>query len=327
MVNKCSKCNKNITKTKPGLTCSRCNKIVHADTSCVKLSNKQLHTLRNSSGIEWSCDDCLKNLSRRSSYLIPDEDEENMSEDGSVVNVTTLDTKKLIKDISRELKKTFREELVNLENTLEFLGDKMTELEQSIKNQESIIKKLENKNEDLANRNKHLELRVAVMEQGMRVFEQKSLSNSLEIAGLPDVAPKDVAEVVKKVALKLDLNENDVQNIQKTSGTKDKPGPILLEMKTSSAYKQWVEASKNKCLTVGAVLQDAARDKVGNRIYVREALTKHNKTLLYNAKMKLNKSYQYIWCKDGKVFVRKDSDSKINYIRSQQDIDSLSKSS
>lgn len=326
VLKKCVKCNKNITKTKPGLTCSRCNKIVHSDTNCVKLSNKQLNTLRNSPGIEWSCEDCQKNISRRSSFIIPDDDDvDNDSDDGSVNTVQALDTKKLVKEISRELKKTFREEIANLESSLEFLSDQITTMEQSLRNQENTIKKLENRNEDLVNKNKNLELRVTVLEQGLRISEQKSLSRSVEIAGMPDIITKDVPQVIQKVASKLELNEHDIQTSQKMSGSKEKPGPILIELKTALIRKQWVDAGKEKCLTVGDVLPNAPKEKAEHRIFIREALTKHVKTLLYNAKMQLNKSYKYIWCRDGKVLVRKDDNGKIIYIRSQQDIDLLSK--
>lgn len=250
---------------------------------------------------------------------------DNDSDDGSVNTVQALDTKKLVKEISRELKKTFREEIANLESSLEFLSDQITTMEQSLRNQENTIKKLENRNEDLVNKNKNLELRVTVLEQGLRISEQKSLSRSVEIAGMPDIITKDVPQVIQKVASKLELNEHDIQTSQKMSGSKEKPGPILIELKTALIRKQWVDAGKEKCLTVGDVLPNAPKEKAEHRIFIREALTKHVKTLLYNAKMQLNKSYKYIWCRDGKVLVRKDDNGKIIYIRSQQDIDLLSK--
>lgn len=320
---KCIKCNKNITRKLPGLECSRCDKIVHADPTCAKLSNKQINTLRNSPGIEWSCEDCLKNMSRRSSYIIPDNDEDDDdSEPNSVIN--TMDTRKLVQDISRELKKTFKEEISSLGASLEFLGDQISAMEQSIKNQDSVIKKLEHKNEDLQNKNKNLELRVAVLEQGLRNHEQKSLSTSLEIAGLPDIPPKDVKQTLLTVAAELDMDDNDILSYQRIPGNRDKPTSILVEMKTKPVCKQWIDASKQKCITAGKIFLDIPKEKANNRIYIREALTKYVKTLLYNAKLELNKSFQFIWCKDGNVCVRKTNNSKIYYIRSLQDIKQLS---
>ncbi|CAB3258336.1 unnamed protein product [Arctia plantaginis] len=161
VVKKCFKCNKNITKRVPGLECSRCEVCVHADPACSKLSNKQLKTLKNSPGIEWSCEDCLSNISRRSSFIIPeDDDEDEDSEPDRNGKTQIIDAKKLVEDISREVKKTFREEMRNLENSLDFFSEQLTNMEQSLKKQDNKIKELENKNSDLLNKNKNLELRV-----------------------------------------------------------------------------------------------------------------------------------------------------------------------
>lgn len=67
------------------------------------------------------------------------------------------------------------------------------------------------------------------------------------------------------------------------------------------------------------------QEKAENRVYLRQALTKYLKTLLYTAKTQLGKSFQFVWCKDGKVSARLNSDSKINYIRSVLDINRIKK--
>ncbi|KAM3958009.1 uncharacterized protein ACR2FA_005327 [Aphomia sociella] len=326
VIKKCVICNKNVTKKVPGLECSRCAKIVHADPACSKLSNKQINTLRNSSGIEWSCGDCQKNISRRSSFLIPDDGEDDNSETDYVADLNqTFDVKKLVQDISRELKKTLREEIGGLENSLEYMSEQLTAMEQSIKKQDSRIKELENKNQDLQNKNKNLELRVSVLEQGVKDFEQKALASCLEIAGLPEVQSGEIGKVVEKIASKLNLDYTEIQSSHRLPGTKEKPGAIIVELKSKMAQKYWVEAAREKCLTVGLLIPDASKRTIDNRVYVREALTKHLKSLLYNAKAKLNKSCQFVWCKDGKVCARKNPNSKIYYIRSMFDIDQVDK--
>lgn len=326
VVKKCLKCKKNITKKIPGLECSRCNKIVHAEPSCSKLSNKQLNTLKNSPGIEWSCEDCMKNISRRSSFIIPDddEDEDDYETAGSAENPPIIDAQKLVKDISRELKKTFREEIRNLEQSLEFLSEQMSTMEQSIVSQNNKIKELDNKNQDLANKNKNLELRVAVLEQGLKNFEQKELAESLEIAGLPDLPPSETNKLVETVASKLNMNMEDVQSSQRITGSKHRPGPILVGLQSKMIQQRWIDAGRERCLTVGMIKPDVPKEDADKRIYIREALTKHQKSLLYSAKTQLlNKSCQFVWCKNGNVCARKSTNSKIYYIRSLQDINQV----
>lgn len=321
MVNKkCVKCNKNVTKKVPGLECSRCNQIVHADPLCSKLSNKQLNTIRNSPGIEWSCEHCLKNISHRSSFVIPDE-EDDVDDYETTEIAPVVDAKKLVMDIGREVKKTFREEIRSLENSLDFLSSQLTTMEQSIIKQDSKIKELENKNYDLQNKNKNLELRVNVLEQGLKEFEQQSLGTFLEIAGLPEILSKDMCKVVDTVAHKLNVEQKYIQSSRRLFGTKDKPGPLLVELKSKELVQKWVEAGKAHCLTVGQILPSVQKEKADDRVYIREALTKYQKTLLYNTKSELlNKSCEYVWSKNGKVFARKSNNSKIYYIRTLNDI-------
>lgn len=328
VITKCDKCKKNVTKKNPGLECSRCEKAVHADPVCSKLSNKQLNTLKNSPGIEWSCEECLKNLSRRSSFVIPEEDEDENDDDNTkcAKMAPIIDANKLVQDISREVKKAFREEIRGLENSLEFLSDQLTSMEQTIKKQDSKIKDLENKNYDLQNRNKNLELRVNVLEQGFQEVEQQSLASTLEVAGLPEIPPNDLQKVIDTVAVKLNMEDREIHSAKRLPGSKDKPGPIHVELKSKMLQQQWINASKEKCITVGQVVADVSKEKAHDRVYIREALTRYQKTLLYNAKTQLlNKSCQYVWCKHGKVYARKFKNSKIYYIRTLQDIKQIEK--
>lgn len=326
VIKKCVKCKKNITKKVPGLECSRCDKIVHADPTCSKLSNKQLNTIRNSAGIEWSCEDCLKNMSRRSSFIIPEDDGDNDDCEDAYIGNQVIDAKKLVHDISREVKKAFREEMVNLEGSIEFLSEQLTTMEKSLDRQESKIKDLENKNQELCNKNKNLELRVTVLEQNLKGFEQKSLTTSLEIAGLPEVPPHEVSKLVGSVATKLHVNEEDILLSQRLPGNKDKPGYILVEMKSKAFQQRWIEAAKKTYITVGDVLPDITKEKADGRVFIREALTKCMKTLLFNAKTRLlNKYCQFVWCKNGKVCARKTGNSRIHYIRTINDINQIEK--
>lgn len=326
VLKKCVKCNKNITKKVPGLECSRCDKTVHADPVCSKLSNKQLNTIRNSTGIEWSCDECVRNISRRSSFIIPEDDGDDDDNENFSVNAQAFNSKKLVQDISREIKRTFREEISTLESSLEFLSEQFTTMEQSLKKQDHIIKELETKNYDLQNKNKNLELRVTVLENDLKDIEQKSLSTSLEIASLPEIPSKDIGKVIKNIASYLEVDGEDIQSSQLLPGTKEKPRSLFIRFKTKKTQRQWIDASKKKCLTIGLLMADVDKEIANNRVYIREALTKYYKTLLYNAKTQLlNKSCQYVWCRDGKVCARKSSNSKIHYIRCNKDIDLIHK--
>ncbi|CAK1586368.1 unnamed protein product [Parnassius mnemosyne] len=266
-----------------------------------------------------------KNVSRTSSFFTPHEEADD--DDSVVVNSlnTQIDTQKLIRDLSQELKKTFREEIVNLETSIDFLGDQLSTIDQTLKKYDNKIKELENKNQDLQNKNKNLELRVSIVEQEIKTYQQKSLSNMVEIAGIPEASLKDVNKVLETLASELNTKVSDIQSSQRLPSSKDRPNPILVEMKTKAAQKQWIKAVKEKCLSVGTILPNSPKEVAEQRVYIREALTKYLKTLLYNTKAKFSKIVQYIWCKDGKVLVRKGPNTKIYYICTGNDIELLLK--
>lgn len=323
VLKKCFNCNKNITKKAPGIECSRCEKCVHATTECANISTKQIAALRATNGLEWSCEECLGGTSKRSSFFIPEDEPETDSEEAK--KTITIDVKKLLNDITFEMRKTIKQELESFQTSLEFISDQVSGIEETLRNQNSKIKQLENKNMDLANQNKNLELRICTMEQRQQEFEQQQLATSLEIAGIPKTAEKeDVTLLMKTVASKLDVNADDMLTARRTATRKEKPGSILVEMRSKASRDQWVKSGRDKEPTVGDILGlSTPTGSATDGVYVREALSHHIKTLLYQAGSRLRPSFQYVWCKEGKVLARKNKDTKAIPIYSVKDIDIL----
>lgn len=59
-----------------------------------------------------------------------------------------------------------------------------------------------------------------------------------------------------------------------------------------------VGLNKEKRLTPGELEPNIPQEKAENRVYLRQALTKYPKTLLYIAKTQLGKSFQFVWRKE-----------------------------
>ncbi|CAB3253844.1 unnamed protein product [Arctia plantaginis] len=327
VLKKCANCNKNITQKSPGLECSRCNKCVHATATCAKLSNKQLAALRNSDGLEWSCEECLRNMTKRSSFFLPD-DSENEEERESEKSAT-FDSQKLLRDISREIRKVVKDELEELTTAINFMNSQISDLEDTVKEQGSTIKVLVNKNSELINKNKNLELRISAMEQRIQEVDQKLLASTLEIAGIPVTPNQNTLDVVKEVAAKLKVNPQQLVNVRRVPRRrKEQPdGPIIVELQSKGDRDQWLSSAKKNEILTGNILSDLPTEKATRRVYVRAALTHYSKTLLYNAKQRLNGTFKYIWCKEGKIYAKKGEESeRVFIIRAESDIDSLLKS-
>lgn len=320
VLKKCSTCNKNITKKCPGIECSRCEKCVHATTDCAKISNKQLSALRSTNGLEWSCENCLSNMSKRSSFFIPEEDS-----DTDEVKSVNIDVKKLLHDITIEMRKTIKEELETFQDSLEFIGEQVSRIEETIKNQNTKIKHLEHKNMELLNHNKNLDIRLSAMEQRLQEMDQKLLSNVLEIAGIPKTQDENVKDLVQSVASKLNADTKDVHEIRRITGRTEKSSYIMVEMNTKVSRDKWLQEAKTRTIQVKDITTNTPPESASARVYVREALTHSMKALLYNAKQKLRGSFQFVWCKAGKIFAKKDENAKPIIIYCLQDLDNLVK--
>ncbi|XP_064292681.1 uncharacterized protein LOC135309922 [Plodia interpunctella] len=281
--------------------CSRCNRVVHGDSACYKICNKQLNTLRNAAGVKRSSE----KFKKKSSNSISDEEVESYSEH-------TIDekTRALVEDISSELEKTYGHELSNVEILLQ--------LQRNINEQKAKIIDIESKNQDLINRNKNLELRIAVLERSENAVKQKALC--LEIAGLPDATDDEICEALITIASKLDLDQAEIISSRKVKFGNNKPVQYLIEMQSENAKNKWIIASKKTRLTLDAVFPELSKEVAGKPVYIREPLTKPLKKLLYNAKLHLGDNFRFIWHKDGRVLARKTENSKVYNIKSLVDI-------
>ncbi|XP_059057827.1 uncharacterized protein LOC131851353 [Achroia grisella] len=321
---KCDKCNKSITKRIPGLECSRCEKLVHLNTLCSGLSNKQLTAIRASENLEWTCQECQRSTSKRSSIVVPDDDTD---EDGNqLLNTETnqINMKKLLQNISKEVEKAVRREINELRVSLQYHSEKMDEVMEVAEACKQAVQDIQRKNIDLINRNKHLETRINAMEQRIEEIEQHQVARHIEISNIPYTEQENIKNIVDKVAILLKQPISDIKAARRLSRKRDSPGVVQVELKEEEMQESWVSASKNCKIYTSNLMPTTSPAAAQNRIFVRPFLTAYNKKLLWSTKQSLNGTYKYIWSKKGKIFIRKDDNSKpVIHIRGEADIKKL----
>lgn len=217
--------------------------------------------------------------------------------------------------------KILKKELDGVKSSLEFLGHQVESIEESIKNQDARIKKLENKSNDTLNKNKYFETQIAAIEQEIREMEQRALSCSLEISGITS----EVNEVTttQEIAKQLNMDPSSIVHSRRLPSRKENSGSIMVEMRSKDIRNQWIEVGKKAQLTLGMLGKSVPSEQAGRKIFIREALSPHMKTLYYNARNSLRSTHKYVWCKNGLIYCRKSDDSKVIIIRSTQDISNL----
>lgn len=321
---KCDKCKKNVTKKSPGLQCGKCELAVHATNECSGLSNKQLTALRASENLEWTCDTCQLSTSRRS-YVTPDEDDDDASTSGTPLaeRHPSIDIKKLLQDLYKEINKTIKKELSPIQQAIQFCSDKVDDFVEGMEVMSEKMKNIEKQTTAIKNHNVYLETKIQALEQRVQEMEQGKMLKCVEVAGIPDEDGEDLSKIVEQLAAKLKTDSKEIHSIQRLHSRKGVPRPILIKMKSKAARAQWSAAARaaKGTITVGDVVQSAAAaGQATETVYVREALTAYNKALFWKTKTDLKDIYKYVWCSEGRILARKCDNDKVVVIRSETDI-------
>ncbi|XP_069355660.1 FK506-binding protein 15-like isoform X2 [Maniola hyperantus] len=293
-MSKCDLCKKSITKSMPGVECSKCERIVHLNTRCSGLSNKQIAALKAASSLEWTCLECQRDTPRRnSSVIIPEDDEE---EDETPVQINA---KKLLSNITKEVEKAIKNEMRELNESLQFHSAKLDEVVECIDAFKQTIKALERKNVELTNKNNNLETRVGALEQRLQEIEQEKLTKYIEIANVPYQSTEVVSKLVEKVALMLKQPLEGIKSTRRLQGKGDQPAIIKVELKDEEVQDTWIAAAKKTKTTVADICPSERSNN--NIVYIREAMTKTNKTILWEAKQELKskQNFKYLSTVDG----------------------------
>lgn len=322
---KCDNCDKTIPKRSPMLECNKCSKLVHANQVCTGLSAKQLSALRNTENLEWTCEECRKESPRRKSFITQEEEEE---EDEATVKYQEGDNdsialKKLISDISSEVKKAVKKEISSVNEAINHCCKKMDDMMETIEVFNGRIKELEKKNTYLINQNKHLELKVDAMEQYIGLIEQKQLNNVLEIAGVPESKSDNPENICFKIAAKINTDVKNINVAKRLRGKNGQEGVIQVILHQEEQVDQWIRAARKESIKVEdiASIPDPAAAK--SKVILRRALSSANKTLLWQAKLKLKDTHKYIWFQGGRILVRKNDNDKPIVIKNFNDIEKI----
>lgn len=318
MSSRCDKCEKIINKRTPILQCNKCDKLVHATQECAEISSKQISALRCSDSIEWSCADCLRYLPSRKSYIPPEEESEP-------TEMPSPNIKKILERITHDFEKTVQKQLEPIVTSLNCCNEKVDTLVEYVEAMKHKITDLEKKNLNLINKNNNLEIRIKALEQKTQEAEQDKLNSSIEITGIPTTDNENLQNTVAVIMKKLDIRNQSVQSVKRLQGSATRnDAPLLLQLKNEEEVNSWIQAAKKSTIYTSEITPNATvSDKSGGRIFIRQALTKAYKTLLWSARQKLGLKYKFIWVKNSKIMAREQEKSKIFTIRSEEDISNL----
>lgn len=322
MAVKCNMCNKLVNKKSPGIECNKCKIVVHSKNECSGLNSKQLSALDAVDSLEWTCNDCSSKMGKKTSLFTPEDEDEDEEE-----KLVTLEVKKFMKDITREmdklLKRELKRELNELTSSVQFISDKLDDSLEKMEVFQQKIKTLEQKNVDLLNKNIFLENRISAIEQRFNEAEQYKMINVIEVAEVPVLNDENVQVLATKIANKLNVQMENVKKAKRMNSRAGRPGVIHIEMENEDSKNLWVAAARATDIKAGDLLSNLEREQRDAKVFVREALTPFQKNLLWKSKQTLKDIFKYVWCRHGKVLARKQDNDKVIIIRSENDLQKL----
>jgi regulator of replication initiation timing len=288
-----------------------CGGAIHLECVPVKTRNAKK---------DWLCENCkpdtVKSASSASSKSV------TVTELSKEFLISTVDSLK--REIMGEIKKVISENS-EIRNSLQFMSDSMDKTNSLMDTIKSQLKRYEEENQQLRRDNTELRKSVSTLEERLRNLEQHSRRQNIEIDGVPETSGESVVRILQDVAgaIGVEFKEEAVVAAHRVpSFNKKKTKPIVVRFSNYEERDKWIAGFRQvRPLAASAV---NASFSGSSKIFINEHLTPENKLFLSKVKEAArNKSYKYVWCRNGKVFIRKNESEKCIRVEHLSDIDKL----
>jgi hypothetical protein len=306
----CGSCKKDVGSESDTITCSgNCKCVFHL--RCAGVTSESLKTRGTKK--DWVCGNCKAKTSgitsESSNKMLP------LTQD---ILVKTLNEFK--KEVFAELQ-NYGKQFEGFKESMQMFSDVIDKANENMKKLSENYKELKNENQQIRAVNIELKEEVASLKLRMRQIEQYSRKTNIEIQGVPVTNSEDPVRIAVDVgkALGVELKAEDVMAAHRVPTFKPRAiTPLIVQLKDRRLKDMCIAAyKKKKKLTAKDVNPVFPR----NNVYVNDHLTPETKNLLRLTKMKAKEiNYKYVWCNEGKIFVRSEDGQKCVRIDSEQDL-------
>lgn len=219
---------------------------------------------------------------------------------------------KALEDLKRELRadlRTLKDSVKHCSDSCDGINDVRSELKELRKE----LLALARQNEELRAENGRLSVRIEELEQHSR-------ANNLEIKGVPDDG--DVIDVLKRIGSQVHepIADSDIDICHRVPTFRPNEKNIIVRFVQRSKRDSFLQ----KCRKQKTTTTDLDYGGNSTAVYVNEHLTPSNKKLLGAAvARKKTVGWRFVWTAGGKVFARKDEDSRALRIACMGDVEKM----
>lgn len=261
-----------------------------------------LHTTKNEIGQE------LKNQNQ---LLFRD-----IKESLDKLTSTTEELRLEVAGITREFS-VIKEEFASLRTSVEFASNQYDDINKKLSSFSNDIKKieaLEIELQDMKNQHQALEAIINSNDQRDRLL-------NLEFVGIPESKEENLKDITIKIAqaANVSINVSDIVQANRISPRvkiQGRPRTVVVKFQSRLIKENIFSGARKNRISTKSI------DLPGNPspIFVNEHLTPYNKILLKKLKdFAKNKEIQYVWTKNGRLYMRKNNLSPAVQIQKEQD--------
>lgn len=336
----CNACKKTVRQSEK-VVCTRsgCNRLYHY--LCVGLPSD---SIKNSN--TWVCPVCISKRPRADNSNTPVKstvEEIPITDDDDGAFVTLRKTNPSVSEQPQEYSAELRSDILSslkadlhnimrsavkselssiktkmstMESTLNYISTQYDDLIKSLASTTAELKCVKEENARLrsdveanSGRIKHLE------EENARQQQWSRLQN-IEITGVPESKDEDTVGIVvtlaKKIGIKLEVGEVEfAHRIQARRPSSSAGGRCIIARLRHRSTKDSIVAASRKHRGVRPADLGLTRTENGNAIiYINEHLSKNNRTLLKECKLKAKEAnFKYVWSKNCRIYVRRNDTS------------------
>ncbi|XP_054290533.1 uncharacterized protein LOC129005608 [Macrosteles quadrilineatus] len=159
----------------------------------------------------------------------------------------------------------------------------------------------------------------------VRSLEQYTRRSNIEISGIPASPKEDVIKLVKDVGavIGVSVEESQINAAHRVpSFRSDRAPSLVVQFNARTVRDIWLQKFRENRASATADKVNSAFPKTS--LFVNEHLSPINKLFLSKLKKKCRDiGYAFVWCREGKFFVRKANGEKCIKIENEADIEKL----
>ncbi|XP_059045767.1 uncharacterized protein LOC131841464 [Achroia grisella] len=213
-------------------------------------------------------------------------------------------------------------EIATIQKALQFTCEQQDECTKKFEKMSNTIKSVDCFEEEINN----LKLQNRQLISTINTNEQRNRQLNIEIVGVPEFTNENIKDSVIKIVnrLGMDIQASDVLQVNRITPKIKLQGRsrvIVAKLNSKLLKDNIISRARKTRLTT----KDIDLPGEQKHIFINEHLTPYNKQLLKKSKdLAKVKKYQFVWIKNGSIFIRKDDTAHAIQIFTEEDLKKIS---